>query len=101
MPEKYKNLLKALVETNSTSDNYEELEKVRKLLEPEFIELGLKEQVFPLDGKHKLMIFDFPSATPGLLLVGHLGTVFSKNSDRPTRELQCPNSVVTLQLAQM
>lgn len=71
-------MLRQIVETNSSTDNAEGLEKVRELLMPHFTRLGFEGKTQVLNDGHKLVVYELPGATPELMLVGHIDTVFPK-----------------------
>jgi glutamate carboxypeptidase len=81
-------LLKRMVNINSHSDHLEGLNKLREILISEFKALGFKSSIIHLENGvengretgHKMLSFEVPGSSPGLLLVGHIDTVFSKNS---------------------
>jgi len=80
IPDQWVSLLKRMVETNSSSDNPEGLEKMRAILIPELKVLGFQTRTVELEGQHKILIADFAHEKPELLLMGHVDTVFSKTS---------------------
>src|SRR5690242_19325574 len=80
IPEPWVSLLKTLVETNSSSDNPEGLDKMRTILIAEFKALGFQTRIIDVGGQHRLLIADFPDESPKLLLVGHVDTVFPNTS---------------------
>lgn len=79
-------LLEKLVAINSGTQNIEGLEKVRQLLIPEFEKLGYKTRVIEGEKKHKVVQFKVPESKPELLLMGHIDTVFTKDSPRQKLE---------------
>lgn len=73
----YRELLGRLVNINSASDNLAGLAQVRALLVPQFEALGLvlTRHRLAQDGR-EVLSFELPGATPTVMLVGHLDTVF-------------------------
>jgi len=77
-------LLEKLVNINSGTTNIAGVEKVRDIIKPEFDKLGFKTQWvnFPSEIKRAGTLIAKHPGTSGkkLLLIGHLDTVFAKNS---------------------
>jgi len=73
----YRELLGRLVNINTASDNGAGLVQVRGLLIPQFEALGLvlTRHRLAQDGR-EVLSFELPGATPTVMLVGHLDTVF-------------------------
>lgn len=69
-----------LVAINSGTENLEGLQAVRQKLIPEFEKLGFKTQILDAGEGHKVLAFRFPKSKPQLALVGHIDTVFGKES---------------------
>jgi glutamate carboxypeptidase len=81
-------LLERIVNINSGTRNIEGLEAVRQVLIPEFEKLGFAITIHDLDDGHKLLSMTVPGATPELLLMGHIDTVYPKDSEFQTYELR-------------
>ncbi|MGI9294982.1 MAG: hypothetical protein ACR2PS_13450, partial [Pseudomonadales bacterium] len=73
-------LLEKIVNINSGTQNIEGLDAVRKVLIPEFEKLGFQATVHNLNNGHKLVSMVVPGGKPELLLMGHIDTVFKKDS---------------------
>ena len=73
-------LLDKIVNINSGTQNIEGLEAVREVLIPEFEKLGFKATIHNLNDGHKLVSMVVPGGKPELLLMGHIDTVFKKDS---------------------
>lgn len=76
----WQSLLEKIVNINSGTNNVEGHEAIRQILIPEFEKLGLKATVHKLEKGHKVVSFALPGAKPDLLLMGHIETVFKKDS---------------------
>lgn len=74
----YRELLGRLVNINTASDNIAGLGQVRGILIPQFEALGLvlTRHRLAQDGR-EVLSFELPGATPKVMLVGHLDTVFA------------------------
>lgn len=81
-------LLEKIVNINSGTQNTEGLDAVRQVLIPEFERLGFEVTTHDLDDNHKLLSMVVPGGEPELLLVGHIDTVFPKDSDFQTFDVQ-------------
>ena len=77
----WKALLEEVVNINSGTQNIDGLEAVRQVLIPEFEKLGLEATTYDLDDGHKLLTMAAPDAKPEVLLMGHIDTVFPKESE--------------------
>jgi len=77
---KWQNLLKKIVNINSGTQNIEGIYAAREVLIPEFEKLGFKADIYNLDDGHKLVSMVVPGGKPELLLMGHIDTVFKKDS---------------------
>ena len=73
-------LLEKIVNINSGTQNIDGLEAIREVLIPEFEKLGFKATTHNLDDGHKVVSMVVPGGTPELLLMGHIDTVFRKDS---------------------
>ena len=73
-------LLERIVNINSGTQNVEGLDAVREVLIPEFEKLGLKADVHDLGEGHKLLAMAVPGGEPEVLLMGHIDTVFKRES---------------------
>ena len=73
-------LLEKIVNINSGTQNIEGLEAVREVLIPEFEKLGFEATIHNLNNGHKLVSMVVPGGKPELLLMGHIDTVFKKDS---------------------
>jgi glutamate carboxypeptidase len=80
----WQTLLEKIVAINSGTRNVEGLDAVRKALIPEFEKLGLKATVRNLKDGHELLVMAAPGGKPELLLMGHIDTVFPKESKYQT-----------------
>ena len=76
----WQTLLKKIVNMNSGTQNIEGLEAVREVLIPEFEKLGMKATTHSLNAGHKVVSMAVPGGKPELLLMGHIDTVFKKES---------------------
>ncbi len=74
-----KALTEKLVNINSSSANPQGLDAVRAVLIPEFEKLGYKATTVAGD-KNKVVYFSVPGTKPQLVLMGHVDTVFAKDS---------------------
>lgn len=81
LPEKWKNLLQQVVEVNSSTSHPEGVDKVRGILIPEFEKLGFTTKVIELKDQHKVLYFSLPESKPQVLMIGHVDTVFEKESE--------------------
>lgn len=79
MAPQWQSLLEELVNINSGTRNVAGLEQVRRALIPRFEALGFVTATTDLGEGRKLLSFQMPGATPELLLVGHLDTVFEQS----------------------
>jgi glutamate carboxypeptidase len=77
---KWQALLEKIVNINSGTQNIEGLDAVREVLIPEFEKLGFEADIHNLDDSHKLVSMVVPDGKPELLLMGHIDTVFKKDS---------------------
>ena len=77
---KWQPLLEKIVNINSGTQNIEGLDAVREVLIPEFDKLGFKADIHNFDDGHKLVSMVVPGGKPELLLMGHIDTVFKKDS---------------------
>jgi glutamate carboxypeptidase len=77
----YRELLQQLVDINTETQNLAGLAQARQLLIPQFEALGLVATHHRLaqEGR-EVLSFEKPGATPKVLLIGHLDTVFPVNS---------------------
>ncbi len=73
-------LLEKIVNINSGTQNIEGLEAIREVLIPEFEKLGFKATTHNLNDSHKVVSMVVPGGKPELLLMGHIDTVFKKDS---------------------
>ena len=73
-------LLENIVNINSGTQNIDGLEAIREVLIPEFEKLGFKATTHNLNDGHKVVSMVVPGGTPELLLMGHIDTVFRKDS---------------------
>ncbi|BCL74706.1 peptidase M20 [Jeongeupia sp. HS-3] len=74
----YLGLLKRIVDINTETRNLAGLAQARDVLIPQFEALGMKVTRHSLaEQGREVLSFDTPGATPKVLLVGHLDTVFS------------------------
>lgn len=76
----YLQLLQTIVDINTDSHNVDGLAQVRNTLIPYFEALGLEVTHHPLADGHEVLSFETDNATPTVLLIGHLDTVFSPTS---------------------
>ncbi|MCP4327068.1 MAG: M20 family metallopeptidase [Alphaproteobacteria bacterium] len=76
----WQTVLERIVDINSGTQNVEGLDAVRAVLIPEFEKLGFEAAVHDLDDGHKLVSMAVPGGAPELLLMGHIDTVFQKDS---------------------
>lgn len=76
----WQTLLERIVNINSGTRNIEGLDAVRQVLVPEFEKVGLTVTTHELEDGHKLLSMTAPGGTPELLLMGHIDTVFAKDS---------------------
>lgn len=76
----WRSLLKKIVDINTGTRNVEGLDAAREALIPEFEKAGLEATVYDLKDGHKLVAMAAPGAKPELLLLGHIDTVFPKDS---------------------
>jgi len=76
----WQTLLERIVNINSGTRNIEGLEAVRQVLIPEFEKVGLAVTTHELEDSHKLLSMAVPGGRPELLLMGHIDTVFEKDS---------------------
>jgi glutamate carboxypeptidase len=76
----WQSLLERIVNINSGTQNLAGLDTVREALVPEFEKLGLEVTAHELDDGHKLLSMTVPGAAPEILLMGHIDTVFPKES---------------------
>lgn len=76
----WQTLLQKIVNINSGTQNVAGLDAVRQALIPEFEKLGFKATVHDLKDGHKLLSMAVPGGKPELLLMGHIDTVFEKDS---------------------
>lgn len=76
----WQTLLKEIVDINSGTRNVAGLDAVRRALIPPFEKLGFKATVHNLKNGHKLLSMVVPGGKPALLLMGHIDTVFEKDS---------------------
>lgn len=76
----WQTLLEKLVNINSGTQNTDGLDAVRQALIPEFNKLGFAATVNDLKNGHKLLSMAVPGGKPELLLMGHIDTVFKKDS---------------------
>ncbi len=76
----WQTLLQKIVNINSGTRNVAGLDAVRQALIPEFEKLGFKATVHDLKDGHKLLSMAVPGGKPELLLMGHIDTVFEKDS---------------------
>jgi len=77
---KWQILLEKIVNINSGTKNIEGLDAVREALIPEFEKLGFEADIHNLDDGHKLVSMVVPGGKPELLFMGHIDTVFKKDS---------------------
>lgn len=84
----WQTLLETIVNINSGSRNLEGLEAVRQVLVPEFEQFGLEVKTYDLDDGHKLLAASVPGSTPEILLMGHIDTVFPKESEFQSFEVR-------------
>lgn len=82
----WQSLLERLVDINSGTRNVEGLDAVREVLIPEFEKLGLRADIHDLDDGHKLVAMAVPGGAPEVLLMGHIDTVFPRDSAFQTFE---------------
>ncbi len=82
----WQSLLESLVDINSGTRNVEGLDAVREVLIPEFEKLGLRADIHDLDDGHKLVAMAVPGGAPEVLLMGHIDTVFPRDSTFQTFE---------------
>lgn len=73
-------LLEKIVNINSGTRNADGLEAVRQALIPPFEKLGFEATVHDLADGHKVLSMVVPGGKPDLLLMGHIDTVFEKDS---------------------
>jgi len=76
----WQTLLERIVNINSGTQNVEGLDAVREVLIPKFEKLGLIADIHDLDNGHKLVAMAVPGGEPELLLMGHIDTVFKRDS---------------------
>lgn len=81
-------LLEKIVTINSGTQNTEGLEAVRQVLIPEFEKLGFEVAAHDLKDGHKVVSMTVPGGKPELLLMGHIDTVFKKDSPFQKFEVQ-------------
>ena len=74
-------LLEKLVNINSGTRNIDGLDANRQVLIPEFEKLGFEVTTHDLKDGHKLLSMVVPGSKPEVLLMGHIDTVFKKDSD--------------------
>jgi len=77
---KWQILLEKIVNINSGTKNIVGLDAVREALIPEFEKLGFEADIHNLDDGHKLVSMVVPGGKPELLFMGHIDTVFKKDS---------------------
>ncbi|MCS1350243.1 M20/M25/M40 family metallo-hydrolase [Mechercharimyces sp. CAU 1602] len=80
MEERWIEVLRELVETNSGSANPDGLEKNREILIDAFASIGFQATEHDAGNGHKVLSFEKEGAEPELALVGHLDTVFEEES---------------------
>jgi glutamate carboxypeptidase len=80
----YRQLLETLVNINTDTRNVEGLARLRTTLIPYFEAAGLTLARHPLPNGREVISFQVDGATPGILFVGHLDTVFPDSPDNPT-----------------
>ena len=80
-------MLEQLVKINSGTHNLEGVRAVGKVIMPQLSELGFKVQWIPMDEVQRagVLVAEHPCPEPGkcgkrMLLIGHMDTVFEKNS---------------------
>lgn len=76
MEPRYRELLGSLVNINTATNNLAGLVQARQLLIPHFEALGLVLNRHRLPDGREVLSFETPGATPKVMLVGHLDTVF-------------------------
>lgn len=76
IPPRSLQLLQEVVNINTDSKNAEGLTQVRNILIPYFEALGLVVTHHPLADGRDVLSFETANATPSILLIGHLDTVF-------------------------
>ncbi|AOY01922.1 M20/M25/M40 family metallo-hydrolase [Jeongeupia sp. USM3] len=77
----YVQLLKQIVEVNTETRNTAGLAQARELLIPQFAALGMTPTRHALaEQGREVLSFDTPDKAPKVMLVGHLDTVFAKDS---------------------
>jgi len=76
----WRGLLEKIVSINSGTRNVEGLDAVRQVLVPEFEKLGMEVTVETLADGHKLLWSAVPGSDPEILFMGHIDTVFPKDS---------------------
>lgn len=76
IPARSLQLLQEVVNINTDSKNAEGLTQVRNILIPYFEALGLVVTHHPLADGRDVLSFETANATPSILLIGHLDTVF-------------------------
>ncbi len=77
---KWESLLEEIVNINSGTGNAVGLDRVRSILIHEFEALGYTTSLINAGDQNKVLSFDFPTAQPEILFVGHLDTVFEKEN---------------------
>jgi len=76
----WQTLLQQIVDINSGTQNTVGLEAVRQVLIPQFEKVGFEVTAHELKDGHKLVSMVVPGGKPELLLMGHIDTVFKKDS---------------------
>tara|TARA_Y100000590_G_scaffold404205_1_gene491523 strand:- start:564 stop:1760 length:1197 start_codon:yes stop_codon:yes gene_type:complete len=69
-----------LVNLNSSSHSIEGCDRVRQRISQEAKKLGLNVRTFELQEKRKILMIEAQDAQPEILFIGHVDTVFSKDS---------------------
>lgn len=82
MDPQYRAILKELVEVNSGTGNAEGLQRNRQIIRREFEARGLEVRELP-HGDNVVLVAKLPEATPKILFMGHIDTVFKPTDKTP------------------